>query len=105
MTDRVVPGWQFSFFGPTVRCSVVIAARDEETRIEGTVRRLMPQRGVEAKFFIVDGMGVNSPRTSTGASGFMSNISICEGQGRGQEAVISRQWSDGGVRTSVKGEK
>src|SRR5207249_1295952 len=37
-----------------VRCSVVIAARDEETRIEGTVRRLMAQRGVEAEFFIVD---------------------------------------------------
>jgi glycosyltransferase involved in cell wall biosynthesis len=37
-----------------VRCSVVIAARDEETRIEGTVRRLMAQRGVKAEFFIVD---------------------------------------------------
>jgi cellulose synthase/poly-beta-1,6-N-acetylglucosamine synthase-like glycosyltransferase len=37
-----------------VRYSVVIAARDEETRIEGTVRRLMAQRGVEAEFFIVD---------------------------------------------------
>src|SRR6266568_8577119 len=37
-----------------VRCSVVIAARDEETRMEGTVRRLMAQRGVEAEFFIVD---------------------------------------------------
>ncbi len=37
-----------------VRCSVVIAARDEEARIEGTVRRLMTQRGVEAEFFVVD---------------------------------------------------
>jgi glycosyltransferase involved in cell wall biosynthesis len=37
-----------------VRCSVVIAAWDEETRIEGTVRRLLAQRGVEAEFFIVD---------------------------------------------------
>ncbi len=37
-----------------VRCSVVIAARDEETRIEGTVRRLMAQREVEAEFLIVD---------------------------------------------------
>src|SRR4249919_1911026 len=37
-----------------VRCSVVIAARDEEKRIEGTVHRLMAQRGVEAEFFIVD---------------------------------------------------
>jgi glycosyltransferase involved in cell wall biosynthesis len=33
---------------------VVIAARDEETRIEGTVRRLMAQREVEVEFFIVD---------------------------------------------------
>jgi cellulose synthase/poly-beta-1,6-N-acetylglucosamine synthase-like glycosyltransferase len=37
-----------------VRCSVVIAARDEEARIEGTVRRLLAQRGVDAEFFIVD---------------------------------------------------
>jgi cellulose synthase/poly-beta-1,6-N-acetylglucosamine synthase-like glycosyltransferase len=37
-----------------VRCLVVIAARDEEKRIEGTVRRLMAQRGVEAEFLIVD---------------------------------------------------
>src|SRR5260370_5504762 len=37
-----------------VRCSVVIAARDEETRIEGTVRTLMAQREVEAEFFVVD---------------------------------------------------
>jgi glycosyltransferase involved in cell wall biosynthesis len=33
---------------------VVIAARDEETRIEQTVRRLMAQRGVEAEFLVVD---------------------------------------------------
>jgi cellulose synthase/poly-beta-1,6-N-acetylglucosamine synthase-like glycosyltransferase len=37
-----------------VRCTVVIAARDEEARIEGTVRRLMAQHKVEAEFFIVD---------------------------------------------------
>src|SRR5437016_9870557 len=37
-----------------VRCSVVIAARDEEPRMEGTVRRLMAQRGLEAEFCIVD---------------------------------------------------
>ncbi len=36
------------------RCSVVIAARDEEARIEGTVRRLLAQHGVEAEFLIVD---------------------------------------------------
>ena len=37
-----------------IRCSVVIAARDEEARIEGTVRRLLAQQGVEAEFLIVD---------------------------------------------------
>jgi glycosyltransferase involved in cell wall biosynthesis len=33
---------------------VVIAARDEEARIEGTVRHLLAQRGVEAEFIVVD---------------------------------------------------
>jgi glycosyltransferase involved in cell wall biosynthesis len=33
---------------------VVIAARDEEARIEGTVRRLLAQHGVEAEILIVD---------------------------------------------------
>lgn len=37
-----------------VRCSVVIAARDEETRIEEAVRRLLAQREVDAEFLIVD---------------------------------------------------
>src|SRR5438552_215804 len=36
------------------RCSVVIAARDEETRIEQTLRHLLAQRGVEAEFIVVD---------------------------------------------------
>ena len=33
---------------------MVIAAWDEEARIEGTVRRLLAQEGVEAEFLIVD---------------------------------------------------
>jgi cellulose synthase/poly-beta-1,6-N-acetylglucosamine synthase-like glycosyltransferase len=37
-----------------IRCSVVIAARDEEARIEQSVRHLLAQRGVEAEFIIVD---------------------------------------------------
>lgn len=37
-----------------LRCSVVIAARDEEARIEQTVRHLLEQRGVEAEFIVVD---------------------------------------------------
>jgi len=38
----------------SIRCSVVIAARDEEARIERTIRHLLAQRGVEAEFIIVD---------------------------------------------------
>jgi len=37
-----------------VRCSVVIAARDEEARIEQTLRRLLAQQGVETEFIVVD---------------------------------------------------
>ena len=37
-----------------VRCSVVIAARDEEARIEQTIRHLLAQRGIEAEFIVVD---------------------------------------------------
>jgi len=40
--------------GSTPRCSVVIAARDEEARIEGTVRHLQAQRGVELEIIAVD---------------------------------------------------
>jgi len=36
------------------RCSVVIAARDEEARIEQTVRHLLAQRGIHAEFIVVD---------------------------------------------------
>ena len=37
-----------------IRCPVVIAARDEEARIEQTIRHLFAQRGVEAEFIVVD---------------------------------------------------
>src|SRR6266496_2442756 len=37
-----------------VQCSVIVAARNEEARIEGTLRRLLAQRGVEAEFIVVD---------------------------------------------------
>ena len=37
-----------------VRCSVVIAARDEEARIEQTIRHLLAQRGVETELIVVD---------------------------------------------------
>ncbi len=37
-----------------VKCSVIIAARDEETRIEQTIRHLFAQRGVELEIIVVD---------------------------------------------------
>jgi glycosyltransferase involved in cell wall biosynthesis len=37
-----------------MRCSVIVAARDEEARIEQTVRRLLAQRGVELELIVVD---------------------------------------------------
>src|SRR5688572_9887853 len=39
---------------PPFRCSVVIAARDEEARIEETLGRLLAQRGVELEILVVD---------------------------------------------------
>ena len=40
--------------GAAVRCSVVIAARDEQMRIEQTIRRLLAQQGVETEVIVVD---------------------------------------------------
>jgi len=37
-----------------VRCSIVLAARDEEARIEQTVRHLLEQRGIELEIIAVD---------------------------------------------------
>ena len=57
---RRLPAWETftardgSSSAGGVRCSVVIAARDEEARIEQTIRHLLAQRGVETEFIIVD---------------------------------------------------
>ena len=51
-----LPAWE-SFTTPApipARVSVVIAARDEEARIEGTLRHLLAQRGVDAEVIVVD---------------------------------------------------
>jgi glycosyltransferase involved in cell wall biosynthesis len=53
-TLTVAGGSASSSFEKPVRCSVVIAARDEEARIEQTIRRLLAQRGVEAEIIVVD---------------------------------------------------
>jgi len=39
--------------GP-LRCSIVVAARNEEARIEQTVRHLLAQQGIESEIIIVD---------------------------------------------------
>jgi cellulose synthase/poly-beta-1,6-N-acetylglucosamine synthase-like glycosyltransferase len=43
-----------SEFVTGIKCSVVIAARDEEARIEQTIRHLFAQRDVEVEFIVVD---------------------------------------------------
>lgn len=48
-TQNEAEAWQSRF-----RCSVIVAARDEEARIEETVRRLLAQRGVELELIVVD---------------------------------------------------
>jgi len=40
--------------GHGIRCSVVIAARDERARIEQTIRHLFAQKGVELELIVVD---------------------------------------------------
>jgi glycosyltransferase involved in cell wall biosynthesis len=40
--------------GSAIKCSIVIAARDEAARIEQTIRRLLAQRGVELEVIVVD---------------------------------------------------
>jgi glycosyltransferase involved in cell wall biosynthesis len=37
-----------------IKCSIVIAARDEQARIEQTIRRLLAQRGMELEVIVVD---------------------------------------------------
>src|SRR6187551_913363 len=37
-----------------LRCSIVIAARDEEARLEQTLRQLLAQREVELEVIVVD---------------------------------------------------
>ena len=40
--------------GAAVRCSVVVAARDEAARIEETVRRILAQQGVSIEAIVID---------------------------------------------------
>src|SRR6478752_6884393 len=49
---RLLPAWRRSPQRP--RVSVVLAARDEEARLETTVRRLLAQEGVDLEVIVVD---------------------------------------------------
>ena len=54
---RRLPGLEMPTTTPTesrIKCSVVIAARDEQARIEQTVRYLLVQQGVELELIVVD---------------------------------------------------
>src|SRR3954447_16352320 len=41
------------------RCSIIVAARDEESRIEGTIRHLLALKDVDAEFLVVDDRSVD----------------------------------------------
>lgn len=52
---RRLPALEMLLGSPApIRCSVVIAARDEEARIEQTIRHLLAQRVVELEIIVVD---------------------------------------------------
>ena len=52
--ETSLPGGEGFPLRPGLRCSVVVAARNEEARIEQTIRRLLAQRGVEVEIIVVD---------------------------------------------------
>ncbi len=50
-----LPAWgEVPAVATPIRCSVIIAARDEESRIEQTIDHLLVQRGVELEIIVVD---------------------------------------------------
>ncbi|MBC8002827.1 MAG: glycosyltransferase family 2 protein [Opitutaceae bacterium] len=59
-----------------VRCSIVLAARNEEGRIEDTVRRLLNQRGVEVEVIVVD------DRSTDGTGEILSRLAAEDGRVR-----------------------
>src|SRR5262249_20694853 len=61
--DALVPGGRFKVLDKKpLRCSVVIAARDEQLRVEQTVRHLLAQVGVELEIIVVDDRSVDGTR-------------------------------------------
>jgi cellulose synthase/poly-beta-1,6-N-acetylglucosamine synthase-like glycosyltransferase len=70
-----------------VRCSVVIAARDEEARIEETIRHLFVQRGLEAEFIVVD------DRSADGTSEILGRLAKEDARLKVQRVdVLPRGW-------------
>ena len=78
--------------GEPARVSVIVAARDEAARIEGTVRRILAQRGVEIQVIVVDDR-------STDARGLAGEVPRQRGRGargaRRLAAVHRRRCLDG----------
>src|SRR3954452_13253827 len=54
-----IGGTQTSTRESGARCSIIVAARDEESRIEGTIRHLLALRDVDAEFIVVDDRSVD----------------------------------------------
>ena len=46
--------------GGTVRCSVIIAARDEAARLEATVRHVLAQRHVALEVIVIDDRSIDA---------------------------------------------
>jgi len=70
-----------------IRCSVVIAARDEEARIEQTIRRVLAQRGVEVELIIVD------DRSTDRTSEILKRLAKQDGRVRAKRVdVLPKGW-------------
>ena len=61
-----LPSWETLSIGAATaghqsgpRCSIIVAARDEESRIEGTIRHLLALKDVDAEFIVVDDRSVD----------------------------------------------
>ena len=70
-----------------IRCSVVIAAQDEEARIEQTLRHLLAQRGVEVECIVVD------DRSTDGTSEILRRLAKEEARVQVQRVdVLPEDW-------------
>ena len=57
-----------------IQCSIVLAARNEEGRVEGTVRRLLNQQGVRIEVIVVD------DRSTDGTGEILRRLAVDDGR-------------------------